>query len=343
MAFRPMRVTLPMLRATPPTVTVERASARLVRVSLTDRCDMACVYCRPAERGAYLPADERLSVEAWESVLRGLRAEGVRRVRITGGEPLLHRDVVEVVRRAAALGLDDLALTTNASRLAALAAPLRAAGLRRVTVSIDSLDPARFAAITRGGELATVLAGVDAALAAGFDEVKTNSVVLRGINDDELPAIVGWAWARGVTPRFIEIMGVGEGGSIWRERLVTRAEMVARLGALLAPGEGDRDADRGPAKYLDAADGSGRRVGFITGSSDTYCAGCDRLRVTSEGMVRPCLATNDGVALTEEGKAGAPGAVAATLREAWALKPDASWKGCTEATARAVSMIATGG
>jgi GTP 3',8-cyclase len=339
-----MRVALPMLRETrPAAVMVERASPRLVRISLTDRCDMACVYCRPAERGAYLPAEERLSVAAWEAVLRGLRAEGVRRVRVTGGEPLLHRDVVEVVRRVAALGMDDLALTTNGSRLRALAGPLRDAGLRRVTVSIDTLDPQRFAAITRGGDLPGVLAGVEAALAAGFDEVKTNTVVLRGVNDDELPAMVAWAWSRGITPRFIELMGVGEGGNIWRERLVSRDEMIARLAGVLRPGEGARDADRGPARYLRAADGSGRRVGFISGSTDTYCAGCDRLRVTSDGTMRPCLATTDGVELTEEGKEGAPGAVAATLREAWAMKPDASWQGCTEVTARAVSMLATGG
>jgi cyclic pyranopterin phosphate synthase len=338
-----MNMALPMYRETTSAVMVERASARLVRISLTDRCDMACVYCRPAERGAYLPAEERLSVAEWESVLRGLRAEGVRRVRITGGEPLMHRDVVEVVRRVAALDMDDLAMTTNASRLEALAGPLRAAGLQRVTVSIDSLVPERFAAITRGGELGAVLAGLDAALAQGFDEVKTNTVVLRGLNDDELPALVRWAWSLGVTPRFIEVMGVGEGGNIWRERLVSRDEMIDRLGGLVAAGDGARDDDRGPARYLRAADGSGRRVGFITGSTDTYCAGCDRLRVTSEGTVRPCLATNDGVELTEEGKAGVPGAVAATLREAWAQKPDASWKGCTEVTARAVSMLKTGG
>ena len=338
-----MNMALPMYREPTSAVTVERASARLVRISLTDRCDMACVYCRPAGRGAYLPAEERLSVAQWESVLRGLRAEGVRRVRITGGEPLMHRDVVEVVRRVAALDMDDLAMTTNASRLEALAGPLRAAGLQRVTVSIDSLDPERFAAITRGGELGAVLAGLDAALSQGFEEVKTNTVVLRGINDDELPAMVRWAWSLGVTQRFIEVRGVGEGGNIWRERLVSRDEMVERLDGLVASGGGARDDDRGPATYLRAADGSGRRVGFITGSTDTYCAGCDRLRVTSEGTVRPCLATNDGVELTEEGKAGVPGAVAATLREAWAQKPDASWKGCTEVTARAVSMLKTGG
>ncbi len=338
-----MNVALPVLREMSAAVKVERASARLVRISLTDRCDMACVYCRPAERGAYMPADERLSVAQWEAVLRGLHAEGVRRVRITGGEPLLHRDVLEVVRRVAALEMDDLAITTNASRLAALAGPLRAAGLRRVTVSIDSLDSGRFAAITRGGDLAAVLAGVAAALESGFDEVKTNTVVLRGVNDDELPALVRWAWERGITPRFIEVMGVGEGGNLWREALVPRAEMIARLAGLLRVGEGERDDDRGPAKYLRAADGSGRKVGFITGSTDTYCAGCDRLRVTSEGKMRPCLATDDGVGITEAGKTGEPGAVAATLREAWSMKPDASWKGCTEVTARAVSMLATGG
>ncbi len=337
-----MTVSLPMLRETTSVVALERASARLVRVSLTDRCDMACVYCRPAASEAYLPAEARLSASEWEAVLRGLRAEGVRRVRITGGEPLLRRDVVDVVRRIAALGMDDLALTTNASRLATLAGPLRAAGLRRVTVSLDSLDAQRFAAITRGGDLGAVMAGIDAALAAGFDEVKTNTVVLRGLNDDELPALVRWAWAKGITPRFIEVMGVGEGANVWRERLVSRDEMVARLDGLLATGEAQRDDDRGPARYLRAREGGGR-VGFISGSTDTYCAGCDRLRATSEGVLRSCLARPDGAALSDAAKAGDERAVGEALRAAWAMKPDARWKGCTEVTAADVSMRATGG
>lgn len=332
-----------------PALRVERAAPRMVRVSLTDRCDMACTYCRPSRSDGYMPSEDRLDLDAWEALLRGLVREGVRRVRITGGEPLLYRDLPGFVRRARALGVDDLALTTNASRLAGMAVALRAAGLQRITVSVDSLDPARFAAITRGGDLAAVQAGIDAALAAGFDEVKTNTVVLRGENDDELPTLTEWAWARGITPRFIEVMGVGEGANVWRDKLVPMEAQRARLAHLLCDDDAARDHDRGPARYVLARDGSGRRVGFISGSTDTYCGGCDRLRATSDGTLRPCLATNDGVALgpalraaTRDGR-DTDGLVADGLAAAWARKPDAQWKGCTEVTARSVSMRATGG
>jgi cyclic pyranopterin phosphate synthase len=341
-----MAFALPVYRApaAPPTPAVDRASPRSVRISVTDRCDMACVYCRPSLRDGYLPAADRLDVDQWETLVAGLVREGVRRVRITGGEPLLFREVVDVVARIRALGVEDLAMTTNGVRLDAMARPLREAGLQRVTVSLDSLDPERFWRITRGGDLAAVLRGVDAALAAGFDEVKTNTVVLRGDNDDELARITEWAWSKGVTPRFIEVMGVGEGGNIWRDKLVPADEQRASLAHLLRDGVGLRDADRGPSKYLAARDGSGRRVGFITGSSDTYCAGCDRLRATSDGVLRPCLATNDGVDVSDALHDGADAdAVAERLRDAWAMKPDGQWKGCTEDTARAVNMRATGG
>jgi cyclic pyranopterin phosphate synthase len=292
----------------------------------------------------YLPVEDRLDVDAWEALVAGLVREGVRRVRITGGEPLLFREVVDVVRRVRALGVDDLALTTNGVRLVALARPLRDAGLQRVTVSIDSLDAVRFERITRGGSLAAVFRGIDAALAAGFDEVKTNTVVLRGDNDDELEAITRWAWRKGITPRFIEVMGVGEGGRIWRDKLVPVAEQRARLAQLIAEGDGSRDPDRGPSKYVMARDGSAHRVGFITGSTDTYCGGCDRLRATSDGVLRPCLSTNDGVDVSDVLRGDdAPEAVAEGLRAAWAMKPDAQWKGCTEETARSVNMRATGG
>lgn len=338
---------LPILDVRPPRPTdallVERASPRLVRVSVTDRCDMACVYCRPSMRDGYLPAEDRLDVAQWEALLSALVREGVRRVRITGGEPLLFKGILDVVRRVRALGVDDLALTTNASRLAALAVPLRDAGLQRVNVSIDTLDPARFARLTRGGRLDEVLRGIDAALEAGFDEVKTNSVVLRGENDGELGEITRWAWSKGITPRFLEVMGVGEGGRMWREALVPVREMREALAPLLRDDDARPEPDRGPARYVRSRDGA-RRVGFISGSSDTYCAGCDRLRATSDGVLRPCLATNDGVDAADALRPdAAPDAVAARLREAWAMKPDASWKGCTEVTARAVSMRGTGG
>ncbi len=328
----------------PPELSLSVTSPRSVRVSVTDRCDMACVYCRPSHRDGYLPVEDRLDIHHWESLLRTLVSQGIRRVRLTGGEPLLFRGIVDIVHRIRALGVDDLALTTNASRLRALALPLREAGLRRINISIDSLDPARFARMTRGGELSVVLDGISAALSAGFDEVKTNTVVLRGENDGELEAIVRWAWSLGLTPRFIEVMGIGEGGRIWRDALVPVAVMRASLAGVLTPEDGAVDPDRGPARYVSARDGGLHRVGFISGSTDTYCSGCDRLRATSDGVLRPCLSTTDGVSVAEALRAGAsPTVIAESLHDAWRMKPDGHWKGCTEDTARAVSMRATGG
>jgi cyclic pyranopterin phosphate synthase len=328
----------------PPSRDTSRAPPRSVRISVTDRCDMACVYCRPPLHDACVPGRDRLDVARWETLVRGLMRAGVRRVRITGGEPLLFKDLPELIARLAALGLDDLALTTNGSRLARLAGPLRAAGLRRVTVSVDSLDASRFTRVTRGGDLDAVLDGVRSAVAAGFDEVKTNTVVLRDENDHELAPITEWTWSQGVTPRFIEVMGVGEGGRVWRSKLVPFAEQRARLAGLLRDSEGERDEGRGPARYVLARDGSGRRVGFITGSTDTYCAGCDRLRVTADGVLRPCLSTHDGVSVARDLSAGCGAErVAERLREAWAMKPDGVWRGCVEESARAISMRATGG
>jgi cyclic pyranopterin phosphate synthase len=315
---------------------------RTVRVSLTDRCDLACVYCRPSRADGYL--EDRLDDGAWRTMIEGLVSAGIRRVRITGGEPLLHPRVVEMVAHVAALGVEDLALTTNATRLSGLAVPLRRAGLRRITVSIDSLDAARFRRITRGGDLAKVLEGIHAALDAGFDEVKINCVVLRGENDDELVAITEWAWQLGITPRFIEVMPIGEGANVVTTHLVTAAEMRASLAGLIEPDRGSVDPDRGPAKYVRARRNPQLRVGFITGTSDTFCEACDRLRVTADGMLRPCLATNDGISGRAAAEAGESEAVSAAIHEAWRQKPDGTaWKGCTEDTARDVSMRATGG
>jgi len=325
-----------------PLLGAPRLEPRTVRVSLTDRCDLACVYCRPSRSDGYL--EKRLDDDAWKSMVRALVQAGVRRVRITGGEPLLHPRVTELVAFVASLGVEDLALTTNATRLDALARPLRDAGLRRLTVSLDSLVPERFWRVTRGGRLDRVLAGVDAAVAAGFEELKTNTVVLRDCNDDELPALVEWAWARGIVPRFIEVMRVGEGAKLPPEKLVGHAEMRARLAHLLEDEAGARDPERGPARYVHARRDPRLRVGFITGSTDTYCDTCDRLRVASDGTLRPCLATNDGVAAMALAQAGDVDGLVRAIGEAWSLKPDGrTWKGCTEETAAAVSMRAIGG
>ncbi len=326
------------LAVTPPA----RVPARSVRLSLTDRCDLACVYCRPSRADGYL--EKRLGDDGWKTMIRALVRAGVRRVRITGGEPLLHPRVAEIIAFVASLGVEDLALTTNATRLAALAPSLRSAGLRRLTVSLDSLVPERFWRITRGGRLEQVLAGIEAARASGFDELKTNTVVLRGDNDDELEAIVRWAWERGIVPRFIEVMRLGEGARLAPEKLVGAAEMRSRMTGLLGDEPGEREADRGPARYVTARHDASLRVGFITGSTDTYCETCDRLRVASDGALRPCLATNDGVAAMDLAQSGDVEGLVGAVAEAWALKPDGTtWKGCTEETAAAVSMRAIGG
>lgn len=314
---------------------------RSVRLSLTDRCDLACIYCRPHKQDGYV--DERLDLEAWQTMVHGLVAAGVRRVRLTGGEPLLHRDIVPVVRFLETLALDDVAITTNATRLEKLAGPLRDAGLRRVNVSLDSLDADRFKRMTRGGRLDVVMRGIDAALAVGFDEIKLNAVVVEGENDAEIEAIVRWSWERGIVPRLLEVMAVGEGANL-KDRVVTANEMRARLGHLLVSGEAEREKDRGPARYLVARHDPTKKVGFITGTSDTYCKGCDRLRVASDGMLRPCLATNDGLSAAHLARTNDSDGVARAVAEAWTMKPDGeSFKGCTETSAADVSMRGIGG
>ncbi|MDC0681114.1 GTP 3',8-cyclase MoaA [Sorangium atrum] len=315
---------------------------RSARISVTDRCDFACTYCRPSRHDGY--ADGKLMTAAWRTMFEALRDAGVRRVRLTGGEPLLHPEIVSIVGCLASLGFEDLALTTNASQLARLAGPLRAAGLHRLNVSIDTLDPARFHEVTRGGELARVLDGIDAAIAAGFSPIKLNTVVLRGVNDDEIERLALWAWERRMVPRFLEVMPIAEGARLVGKHLVTAAEMRARLAEHLLPEEAAAEPGLGPARYVRARRDPSLRVGFITGTSDTFCESCDRLRVSSTGVLRPCLATDDGVDASREAKIGDREAIRLRLDEAWRLKPDGKvWKGCTEETASAVSIRAIGG
>jgi cyclic pyranopterin phosphate synthase len=277
-------------------------------------------------------------------MFEGLRRAGLTRVRLTGGEPLLHPEILDIVRHLADLGFEDLALTTNGSQLARLAGRLKAAGLARINVSIDTLDEARFRAITRGGELRPVLAGIDAALSAGLSPLKLNAVVLRGVNDDELPAIVRWAWERRMVPRFLEVMPIAEGAKLVERHLVTVREMREQLSSLLEDDVAVAEPGKGPARYVNARRDSTLRVGFISGTSDTFCATCDRLRVSSTGVLRPCLATDDGVEAGELAANGAVAAVATKVAEAWTLKPDGEvWKGCTEETAKSISIRAIGG
>jgi GTP 3',8-cyclase len=317
--------------------TIERPDPKAVRVSVTDRCDLACTYCRPSRSDGYY--ETRLTVPEWENVFRGLLASGVSRIRFTGGEPLLCQELPELVALARRLGFCDIALTTNATRLEACAQSLKDAGLQRLTVSLDTLNAETFRTLTRGGELAPVLRGIERARALGFEELKLNTVVVRGVNEHEIRSLVDYAWARTITPRFLEIMAIGEGASM-QHALVPYEEIALALEGLFASGTPLRDPDRGPAKYLTSTHAPALRVGFITGASNTYCKDCDRLRVSARGELRPCLATNDRV----QADVTNPARVAAQIREAWQKKPDgAVFKGCTEPSAKDVSIRQIGG
>ena len=332
-------VALPILQHRPEPATQPRS----VRLSLTDRCDLACIYCRPNKQDGYL--EDRLEIDAWKTMAAGLVRAGVRRVRLTGGEPLLHPAIVEVVGFLRSLGVEDLAVTTNATRLERHAQALRDAGLMRINVSLDTLDAERFHRMTRGGKLDAVLRGIETARTVGFDEIKLNAVVVKDENEAELESIVRWCWDRNIVPRFLEVMAIGEGAKL-KDRVVRASEMRARLAHLLHAGEAVGEADRGPAKYVFARHdaSAGKKVGFITGTSDTYCKGCDRLRVAADGTLRPCLATNDGVAAARLARSGDVAGVVDAIHDAWEKKPDGDvWKGCTEPDAAEVSMRGIGG
>lgn len=280
---------------------------RYLRFSVTDRCDMRCIYCMPpGGEEEHSLRKEVLSFEEVGRIVRVFAAGGIRRVRFTGGEPLVRKDIVrlvELVERTT--DVESLVMTTNASRLAELARPLREAGLSGVNVSLDSLDPERFARLTRGGDLGRVLAGIHAARDVGL-EVKINTVLLRGETDDEAGALVDWAWAHGLTPRFIELMPLGEGALLGDEYRVTAEEVIARLGDRVDGTEpADDEGPTGPARYLRRRRGGGQRVGFITPLSSTFCDTCNRVRITSRGDLRPCLASRRAVQLRDRLRGGA--------------------------------------
>jgi len=189
-------------------------------------------------------------------------------------------------------------MTSNATALRKHAPGLVAAGLKRLNISLDALDPEVFARMTRGGDVRRVLDGIDAALDAGIAELKTNAVVVRGLNDGGLAELVEWAWSKGITPRFIELMPLGEGAKLGPDAVVPVAEMKARLSDLLqVDANAEHRLDRGPAGYLEAKDGSGRRVGFIGAVTDNFCHRCNRVRITARGQIRACLASPDGLDL----------------------------------------------
>ncbi|MFG1420462.1 GTP 3',8-cyclase MoaA [Roseixanthobacter liquoris] len=268
-----------------------------LRVSVTDRCDFRCVYCM-AEHMTFLPKPELLTLEELARLCSAFVARGVRKLRLTGGEPLVRRDVMSLFRslgRHLETGaLEELTLTTNGSQLARFADDLKAVGVERLNVSLDTLDEGRFRALTRWGDLKKVLAGIDAAQRAGL-HVKVNAVALRGENEDEIPALIEWAHGRGMDISLIEVMPMGETGS---ERVdqylplsLVRARLEQRWRLTDIPFR-----TGGPARYVSIAE-TGGRLGFITPLTHNFCEGCNRVRVTCTGTLYMCLGQDDAADL----------------------------------------------
>jgi cyclic pyranopterin phosphate synthase len=269
-----------------------------VRVSVTDRCDFRCVYCM-SEHMAFLPRRDLLTLEELDRLCSAFVARGTKRLRITGGEPLVRHDVMTLFRslsrHLASGALEELTLTTNGSQLARFARELADYGVRRVNVSLDTLDPARFRALTRTGDFARVMAGIDAALAAGL-RVKLNAVALKGVNEDEFEPLVRFAHARGMDMTFIEVMPMGELEG--PERLDQYLPMQAvrdRLARTFTLVESDYRTG-GPARYVTAAE-TGGRIGFITPLTHNFCESCNRVRVTCTGVLYMCLGQEDAADL----------------------------------------------
>ncbi len=293
-----------------------------LRLSVTDRCNLRCGYCMPEEEYPWLPREELLSFEELETLTRHFVAVGVRRVRLTGGEPLLRRDLPELVARLARIsGLEDLALTTNGVLLADLAEPLRAAGLRRITVSLDTLDPARFESMTRRRELARVLEGIRAARACGLP-MKLDTVVVRGDNERELSALLRFAGEIGAELRFIEYMDVG-GATHWAaSKVFSQEEMLASLAAEFGPLQAvPRKDPAAPAALWRTV--KNQSFGIIASTSKPFCAACDRSRITADGRWLLCLYASRGVDLRAPLREGKDAAwFAARIRGGWEARRD---------------------
>jgi cyclic pyranopterin phosphate synthase len=317
-----------------------------LRVSVTDRCDLRCVYCM-AEHMTFLPKAEVLTLEELDRIASAFVALGVRKLRLTGGEPLVRKGVMSLFeslsRHLASGDLAELTLTTNGTQLAAFAEPLAKLGVKRINVSLDTLKPDLFRTLTRGGDLAKVIAGLDAAQAAGL-KVKVNAVALKNDNAAELPELIRWAHGRGLDVTLIETMPMGEVDVDRTDEFVSLAEVRRDLESFwtltdLAVSTG------GPARYVDVAE-TGGRLGFITPLSHNFCESCNRVRLTCTGTLHTCLGQEDATDLRAVIRAGASDA---DLVEAIRGAVDAKPKGHDFKIARAAApsvarhMSTTGG
>ena len=293
-----------------------------LRLSVTDRCDLRCTYCMP-EKMQFLPRKEVLSLEELHKLSLAFIERGISKIRLTGGEPLVRRDVIELVRaigRKLGDGLEELTLTTNGTQLASLADDLAAAGVKRINVSLDTMDGELFERLSRRDRLAQVLQGIAAAKEAGL-KVKLNTVALKGLNEEEIPYLVEWAHAQGHELTLIEVMPLGEIESERVDHYLPLTAVRERLEQRWTLTESGHRSG-GPARYVDIAE-TGGRLGFITPLTNNFCAGCNRIRVTATGELYACLGGAEKVDLRAALRSDSPDAnLAAALDEAMRIKPE---------------------
>ena len=293
-----------------------------LRVSVTDRCDLRCFYCM-SEDMTFLPKADLLTLEELDRLCSAFIAKGVRKLRLTGGEPLVRRNVMSLVRSLSRhLGsgaLRELTLTTNGSQLARFAGELADCGVRRINVSLDTLDPAKFRAITRWGDLDKVLAGIEAARSAGL-AVKINAVALKGMNEEEIPSLMQWAHGKGMALTLIEVMPMGDIGAGRIDQYVPLSLLRARLAKQYTLTDLDDDTG-GPARYA-RVDETGGKLGFITPMTHNFCESCNRVRITCTGTLHTCLGHEDASDLRKPLRASADNELlSAAIDRAIGLKP----------------------
>jgi cyclic pyranopterin phosphate synthase len=308
---------------TKPAPLIDQFARRIsyLRLSVTDRCDLRCAYCMP-ERQTFLPKAEVLSLEELYKLSLGFIERGITKLRLTGGEPLVRRDVIDLIKalgRKVGDGLDELTLTTNATRLAEFADQIAAAGVRRINVSLDTLDRDTFARLARRDSLPQVLEGIAAAKAAGL-AVKLNAVALKGVNEDDLPELIAWAHGRGFGLTLIEVMPLGEVEEDRFDHYLPLSAVRERLERRWTLTPSDHRTG-GPARYFDVAE-TGGRLGLITPLTNNFCDGCNRIRVTATGQLYACLGGNERVDLRAALRSAEPeAAIAEALDLAMKIKP----------------------
>lgn len=299
----------------PPLLDAQQRQITYLRMAVTDRCNFRCAYCSPAQWGG---KKDHLTAAEFERIVSVFARMGVRRVRLTGGEPAIRPDILEIASRTAALpGIERVALTTNAARLRPLARGLREAGVTQLNISLDTLRPEAFRRISKVGDLGEVLDGIEAAVEAKFESFKLNAVVIKGINDLEVPDLIRYAHERGIVPRFIELMPFGQGEGVPTQVLLER---LVSQGLSVVPDESFTSEVAGPAHYYLV---EGRRVGFISPMTRNFCGGCNRVRVAANGDLRSCLGGRSQAQLHQLIRGGAEDReLALAIRRALGEKPD---------------------